>query len=129
MGDARFDPPYSRVRDATDRKAAIGALTDAEVLAALGGASRERDAYLANVLTTEALNRHRRLVALFAAVTYGSAAFILPRILLQFVFASPQTDPSELLRLLLTLALLFGSGTVALVAYLRAQRLASTESF
>lgn len=125
MGDVRFDSPYSRVRDATDRKEAIEALTDAEVIVALGGASKQNDAYLANVLTTEALNRHRRLVALFAAVAYGSAAFILPRLVLQFVFASPHTDPSEALRVLLTVVLLLASGTVALLAYLRAKRLAS----
>lgn len=129
LGDARFDSPYSRVRDAADRKEAIKALNDAEVLVALGGASKQNDAYLANVLTTEALNRHRRLVALFAAVAYGSSAFIFPRLVLQFVFASPHTDPSEALRVLLTVVLLLASGTIALLAYLRAKHIASQEGY
>lgn len=63
MGDARFDPPLARLRAASDRASALAALNDEEVLQALAASSKFDDAYLANVLATEALNRHRRLVA------------------------------------------------------------------
>lgn len=126
MGDNRFDPPYDRVQAAADRAKAISAMYDAEVILALGGAARAGDTYLANVLTTEVLNRHRRLAAWFAAVAYGAAAFIFPRIVLTFVLADPRLDVSEAWRVLLTVVLLVASGTVAAAMYWRARRLGSS---
>ena len=123
MGDVRFDAPYDSVRDASDRAKAIAALRDAEVLLALGGAAREGDRYLANVLTTEALNRHRRQTAWFAAVTLGAAFFIVPRVALQVFLADPRTDWSETLRVAATFLLLVGAGVVAALAYWRTRRL------
>lgn len=122
MGDTRFDPPYDRLRRSSDKVHLIAAMHDAEVIVALGGAARSGDAYLANVLATEALNRHRRLTALFAAVAYGAAAFIVPRVVLQFILADPRADASETLRMALTFVLLLVGGTTAAVAYWRARR-------
>lgn len=122
MGDARFDASYERVRDARDRPRAIAALGDAEVILALGGAARTGDAYVANVLTTEALNRQRRLAARFAAIAVGAAVFIVPRVLLQLVMADPRTDWPETLRLSATVALLLGAVAIGLAAYWRTKR-------
>ena len=74
MGDARFDPPLARLRAASDRASALAALKDEEVLQALAASSKLEDAYFANVLATEALNRHRRLVARLWAT---GAAYLL----------------------------------------------------
>lgn len=57
MGDTRFVPAYERVHAAANRLAALRALTDEEVVAALAGASLKADPLVANVLATEALNR------------------------------------------------------------------------
>ena len=71
MGDRRFDSIFERVRDAEDRSAEIRALSDDDVIAALGGASTHGDALLANVLATEAQNRARRSNALTSALGEG----------------------------------------------------------
>lgn len=60
MGDVRYDEHYRRVVEAADRAAALRHLADDEVIQALAAASRNRDALLANVLATEAMNRMRR---------------------------------------------------------------------
>lgn len=60
MGDVRFERPYERVASAADRAAAIRALSDEDVIAALAAARAESDPYLANVLASEAQNRVRR---------------------------------------------------------------------
>lgn len=71
MGDRRFDSVFQRVRDAKNRAGAIGALSDDDVIAALGGASQHGDALLANVLATEAQNRAQRSHALTSALGEG----------------------------------------------------------
>jgi PAS domain S-box-containing protein len=71
VGDRRFDPIFERVRDAQDRVAEIHALSDDEVIAALGGATRHNDPLLANVLATEAQNRAQRSNELTAALGEG----------------------------------------------------------
>lgn len=71
MGDRRFDPLFERVRDAEDRVAEIRELTDDEVIAALGGASRHNDPLLANILATEAQNRFQRASELSSALGEG----------------------------------------------------------
>lgn len=71
----RFLPAYRTV-DGTrsyERVRAIRALTDVEVVGALALASRTGDAYLANVLATEAMNRNARRGALLGALATGAA--------------------------------------------------------
>lgn len=60
MGDVRFQKSYSRVREATNRVAALRTMSDEEVIEALAGASMEKDPLFANFLGTEAVNRLRR---------------------------------------------------------------------
>lgn len=69
MGDVRFDPLLERLTQATDRRAALAAFTDEDVVSALAAASRVREPYLANVLATEAMNRTRR----HSVITYNLA--------------------------------------------------------
>lgn len=71
MGDRRFDPIFERVRDAEDRVSEIHSLSDDEVIAALGGASRHGDPLLANILATEAQNRAHRAGELSSALGEG----------------------------------------------------------
>lgn len=71
MGDRRFDPAFERVKNASDRAKEISALSDADVIAALGGATQHKDPYLANVLATEAQNRAQRSSELTAALGEG----------------------------------------------------------
>lgn len=71
MGDRRFDPLFEHVRDAEDRAETIHGLSDHDVIAALGGASRQGDPLLANVLATEAQNRAHRSSELSAALGEG----------------------------------------------------------
>lgn len=71
MGDRRFAPSYEAVRDAEDRATALHSLPDAEVIAALAHASREKDSLLANVLATEAANRIERARAIFENIEDG----------------------------------------------------------
>lgn len=74
MGDVRFEQPYQRVAEATDRVAAIRSLSSEEVVMALAGASRERDPLLANILATEALNRTRRANIVLENIAEGIVA-------------------------------------------------------
>lgn len=71
MGDKRFDPVFERVKNAKDRVHVIQKLSDDEVIAALGGASRAEDPLLANVLATEAQNRAQRATAVTASLGEG----------------------------------------------------------
>jgi PAS domain S-box-containing protein len=71
MGDRRFDPVFERVKNAEDRVREIHALTDDEVIAALGGATQDGDLLLANILATEAQNRAHRATELTAALGEG----------------------------------------------------------
>lgn len=77
MGDLRFEAPLVRVRVADDRGRAIADLSYDDLILALGAASRERDAYLANILTSELLNRSRRGAALVFSAGLGVAAGIV----------------------------------------------------
>jgi PAS domain S-box-containing protein len=60
MGDVRFEHPYRRLAEGTNRVAAIRALSDEEVIMALAASRDAKDSYLANVLASEAMNRVRR---------------------------------------------------------------------
>lgn len=89
MGDARFEPPLERLRRSADRATEMARLHDEEILQALGAASKESDPYLANVLATEALNRHRRLVArLWAVAVAYTLLFALGTLLVLSAAAS-----------------------------------------
>ncbi|MHB8586384.1 MAG: PAS domain-containing protein [Thermoplasmatota archaeon] len=57
MGDTRFAAVYDAIRAATNRIAAIRALSDEDVVSALAWASTQGDALFANFLATEATNR------------------------------------------------------------------------
>lgn len=117
MGDRRYEEPYDRVKGAEDRRGAITGLDDAEVLQALAGASRGGDAYLANILATEALNRHRRNAAWCAAIAMGAgAAIVLRTLLLLFFAAHPDTWADDVV-LLLTSLVLLAAGFLAFGVY------------
>lgn len=77
MGDTRFDEPILRIREAEDRQLAISALSYDDLILALGGASRGGDTYLANILTSELLNRSRRVAALIFSAGLGVAAGVV----------------------------------------------------
>lgn len=79
MGDRRFDAAYKAVAESPDRSAAIRQLDDEEIVHALAAASRKMDAYLANVLAVEVLNRRRRNRALAWGMVVGLAFGILLR--------------------------------------------------
>lgn len=64
MGDVRYEPAYARIARSSDRAKVLTEFDDAEVIQALGAASREKDALLANILATEAMNRMRRAGAI-----------------------------------------------------------------
>jgi PAS domain S-box-containing protein len=89
MGDARFDPHYARVRDAREPARELRAMSDGEVIAALGGASRACDPYLANVLATEALNRVQRQSAIMAHLGEGVIALDLA---MRVAYANPAAE-------------------------------------
>ncbi|MFA5862926.1 MAG: PAS domain S-box protein [Candidatus Thermoplasmatota archaeon] len=74
MGDTRFETTYARVRDAVDQTRELLMLSDIDVIAAIAGASRERDPYLANVLATEAMNRTHLKSAIIEAAGEGMLA-------------------------------------------------------
>lgn len=74
MGDTRFQTPYLRIKEAADPAAAIRALPDEAVIAALAAASRQQDPYLANVLATEALNRTAQKNAIIQTAGEGMYA-------------------------------------------------------
>lgn len=83
MGDRRYDAAYRAVAEAPDRSAAIRDLRHEEVVQALAAASKRMDAYLANVLAVEVLNRYRRQrAALGGAVAGLSTAVALRTFLL-----------------------------------------------
>lgn len=69
MGDVRFQRPFHRVRDASDRAGALRALSDEDVIAALAGA--RGDPLVANVLATEAANRMRNATTIWRAIGEG----------------------------------------------------------
>lgn len=71
MGDVRFESAYRLVAEAKDRVAALRALDDEGVVAALAAASRRQEPFLANVIATEALNRVDRLRAALANLGEG----------------------------------------------------------
>ncbi|HWG89395.1 MAG TPA: PAS domain S-box protein [Candidatus Thermoplasmatota archaeon] len=86
MGDRRFEHYYDRVQQAPDPVAAIRALDDDGVVAALAAASRAHDPYLANVLASDLENRVRlknRILAtagegMVALDSYGAILFLNP---------------------------------------------------
>ncbi|MEA3201454.1 MAG: hypothetical protein QOE90_2882 [Thermoplasmata archaeon] len=71
MGDARFTKHYDRVREAMNSIDEIERMSDDDLVQALGAASRNRDPYLANVLTTAVLNRTRRGRAVIETIGDG----------------------------------------------------------
>lgn len=71
MGDIRFQKAFERVRDANDPGETIRSSSDDDIIAALGGASRTDDLYLANLLATEAQNRARRSTEITASLGEG----------------------------------------------------------
>ena len=122
MGDARFEEPYERLADASDRASALRRLSHAEVIQALAAASRAQDPYLANVLATEALNRYRRLAALFAAIALGAGSVIGARTVLTLFFAFDHHDWDDHLQVAATVVVLIAGGVVGLLAYRGARR-------
>jgi PAS domain S-box-containing protein len=60
MGDVRFAAPYRYVKDAADRARAMRGMDDESLIGALAGAAVEGDAFLVNVLASQAQNRARR---------------------------------------------------------------------
>lgn len=71
MGDVRYNRYYQAIRDSPDPVATIRRMADEGVIAALAAAATEKDAYLANVLATEALNRVRRAGAIIRHLAEG----------------------------------------------------------
>ncbi len=57
MGDVRFNQTYQQVTESSNRAAFIHAMSDTEIVAALAGAVKADDPYIANVLATESQNR------------------------------------------------------------------------
>lgn len=86
MGDTRFEEPYRRVAEATDRLAVLDLMTSEEVVMALAGASRAQDPLLANVLATEAMNRARRSNVVLDNIAEGIVAVDAQR---RVTFANP----------------------------------------
>lgn len=72
MGDLRFDAPYRRVKDSAERVATMNAMDDEDLIAALAGASRDRDPLIANVLGTAVLNRNAQLRSVFDHMSEGA---------------------------------------------------------
>lgn len=71
LGDVRFRKAYDAIASADDRVAALRNLSDEDVIAALAAAAERRDALLANILATEAMNRIRTLRASLAHMGEG----------------------------------------------------------
>lgn len=86
MGDARYEQHFVKLREADDKAAALDALGDDEVIQALAASSLANDAYLANVLATEAMNRMRRARTL--ALNLAEGAFAVDRALV-LTFVNP----------------------------------------
>jgi PAS domain S-box-containing protein len=74
VGDIRFGPVFDRVKNAENRAEEIFSLSDDDVIAALGGATREQDLLLVNVLATEAQNRAHRATTITASLGEGVIA-------------------------------------------------------
>ena len=82
MGDRRFDAAYEAIASSKDRAAAIADKSDAEVIHALAAASRRMDAYVANILAVEVLNRRRKQRAALWGAVVGLGASIVVRTIL-----------------------------------------------
>lgn len=93
MGDRRFDAAYRTLAETADRAAVLHAMADDELVHALAAASRRMDAYLANVLAVELLNRQRRHRALTVGLISGLAGFIALRTLIMLPGGSAVWDP------------------------------------
>ena len=116
MGDRRFDEPLVRIKQASDRKREMDALTFEELVLALGSASRERDPYLANVLTSEILNRSRRGAShVFSAGLGIAAGIVLLFIGAAFLTNHPHNFNDHVFLILAFVALAVGSAAAALV--------------
>lgn len=74
MGDLRYATVYDKVAASADPSRTLVEMSDNEVLAALAGASTGGDAYLANVIAVEAMNRARRREASMEAMAEGVLA-------------------------------------------------------
>jgi len=75
VGDARFDAVYARVQRATDRPGEIDRLSDADVIAALAGASKAKDPLLA----TAAQNRASHLRKIIDHLGEGASSSSTPK--------------------------------------------------
>lgn len=71
MGDLRFEPFYQRIRTAPEPLAELRSLDTEGLIQALAASSRQGEPYLANVLATELLNRHRQITAATRAIGDG----------------------------------------------------------
>ncbi|HVL47808.1 MAG TPA: PAS domain S-box protein [Candidatus Thermoplasmatota archaeon] len=71
MGDLRFERPYVRLLEADDPASEVRSMGDEDLIAALAVASGSQDAFLANVLATEAQNRARRARAIAEHIGEG----------------------------------------------------------
>jgi hypothetical protein len=109
------------VADSPEPHRVLAGLSFSDVLVALGGAARAGDGYVANVLVTEALNRHRRMAAFYGAITVGAAVFIIVRTLLVAAFAA-DVGVSPLIAVAVTVLVLFIAAGIAFAAYATARR-------
>ncbi|HUR69593.1 MAG TPA: hypothetical protein VM370_10135 [Candidatus Thermoplasmatota archaeon] len=115
MGDARFEDPLVRLKRSDDRKTAIDRMTYDDLILALGAASRERDPYLANVLTSELLNRSRRWTAhIFSAGLGVAAGIVLLFLSAGLMTAHPHNFDDHVFMLLTFVALVVGAIASAL---------------
>ncbi|MEA3199583.1 MAG: hypothetical protein QOE90_1011 [Thermoplasmata archaeon] len=71
MGDARFDKPYERLKEAMRPAEFLRTMPSEDVIAALAAASRQNDPLLANVLATEAQNRVSREATAIEQLGHG----------------------------------------------------------
>lgn len=116
MGDARFEEPLHRVTKAADRADAVARLSYDELVRALGAASRSGDPYLANILTSERLNRSRRGTArVFSAGLGVAAAVVLLFTLLAFFGSHPHNFVDHVFLLVAFTALAAGAIVGALL--------------
>lgn len=74
MGDVRFEHLYNQVKEASDPAALLKAMREEDLIAALAGASRASDPFMANVLATEAQNRVVRNRAMLENLGEGLVA-------------------------------------------------------
>lgn len=122
MGDRRFDRAYEKVLAARDRVAAIADLSDTEVVYALAAASRKLDAYVANVLAVEVLNRRRLQRARLWGAVAGLAGAITLRTILILVDTLGGQQPLGLPLWVTSLLAILPAAALGIVVYLALRR-------